>query len=72
MTRKVRTYSSDSNEYFGSRSNSFDDNFDRKSKPIKIIKRRKRDDSYIQMNITPPNKTEFYKNFLLIFKNTNN
>lgn len=71
MTKKLRTCSSDSNEYFGSRSNSFDDNFDRKSKPIKIIKRRKRDDSYTQINKTPPNKTEFYKNFLLIFKNTN-
>ncbi len=71
MTRTIRTSSVDSTDRFGSRSNSIDDTYDNKSKtqPINIVKRRKRDQSCIEISISPPDKVSYYKQILLIFNN---
>ena len=70
MTRTIRTSSVDSIDNFGSRSNSIDDTYDKsKPKPIIVAKRRTRDQSCIEISISPPDKVSYYKQILLIFNN---
>ena len=75
MTRTIRTSSVDSNDRFGSRSNSIDDTYIKsKPKPINVVKRRKRDQycidkSCIEISISPPDQISYYKEILLIFNN---
>lgn len=85
MSRKYSMDSVDSIDTIGSRSYSTDENSDnknikiRKSKKYAIqhanknkniyVKRRKRDQPLPELSMSPPNKEEYYKQYLLIFKN---
>ena len=85
MSRKYSIDSVDSIDTIGSRSYSTDENSDkkkikiRKTKKYTIqpnnkitninLKRRKRDQNLPELSMSPPNKVDYYKQLLLIFKN---
>jgi hypothetical protein len=85
MSRKYSIDSVDSIDTIGSRSYSTDENSDKKNikirktkkytiqpnnKITKIkLKRRNRDQNLPELSMSPPNKEEYYKQYLLIFKN---
>jgi|LWDU01.1.fsa_nt_gi hypothetical protein len=85
MSRKYSMDSVDSTDTIGSRSYSTDENSIKhtikmsktkkytiqptnKSTKIKL-KRRKREQNLPELSMSPPNKVEYYKQLLLIFKN---
>jgi hypothetical protein len=85
MSRKYSIDSVDSIDTIGSRSYSTDENSDKKNIKIRKIKkytiqpnnkitkiklkRRNRDQHLPELSMSPPNKEEYYKQYLLIFKN---